>query len=121
MSFNLGENSCNAIDRNPSHHMQQLQPSRTSYGWSKPTPLCNNNIMINNNNYRFSTNSYNTQQNADKNRLVQYPLWDSPVLVYDSSRFVTSPVPHDLLESSVPSLVFESRFECGNLALAFRV
>ncbi|XP_063721834.1 uncharacterized protein LOC134848357 isoform X2 [Symsagittifera roscoffensis] len=63
----------------------------------------------------------NSSVNNERARYVQYPLWESPLLVYDSSRFVTSPVPHEVPENSLPSLVFESRFECGNLALAFRV
>ena len=61
-------------------------------------------------------------QAAEANDEVQFRKLrlESPILVYDSSRFVTTAIPHELPPYATASLVFESRFECGNLALAFR-
>ncbi|XP_070534076.1 uncharacterized protein [Ptychodera flava] len=47
--------------------------------------------------------------------------WDRVISVFDSERTTKGSVPHDVPEGCAPSLMFESRFESGNLRQARRI
>ncbi|XP_077868214.1 uncharacterized protein LOC100369281, partial [Saccoglossus kowalevskii] len=47
--------------------------------------------------------------------------WDKVISVFDSERTTKGSLPHDVPEGCAPSLMFESRFESGNLRQARRI
>lgn len=76
-------------------------------------PLLHHNPKLSTNNHHQS-NNHNRHYNSN-NENNEKPQWRGKPVIYDSERSSRTPLPHAVPEKMCESLIFESRFESGNL------